>query len=69
MEIKIEGGKIHIVAPIDDPLSPSGSGKSLNLFTSGGVVRTTAQYQGNAVKIGLNVFIKNADYVDPKAKK
>ena len=59
MEIKIEGGYIHIKAKINEPLEPSKTGKSLNLFTSGGIQPTTVQYKGKVVKVGVNIFIDN----------
>lgn len=57
MEIKIENGKLHIIVPVNEPLTPSTSGKSLNLYTSNGIIQTALQHQGKVVKLGLNVFV------------
>ena len=57
MEIKIEGDKLHVIMPINKPLVPSKSGKSMIIATSKGIVPTVCQYEGKVVKAGINIFV------------
>ena len=57
MEIKIEGDKLHLTIPINKPLVPSKSGKSILVASSGGNKPTAAIIDGKNVTIGLNCYI------------
>jgi hypothetical protein len=56
MNVTIEKNEIVIRVPLQKP-QPSGSGKSLIVATSAGIVTTSATVDGKPVKIGLNCFI------------
>jgi hypothetical protein len=57
MKIEIVGNEIVLKFPINKPLTPSKSGKSMILATSNGIVPTTVQYEGKVVKAGVNIFV------------
>lgn len=60
MDIKIDEKKktITIVAPLEEP-TPSSTGKSLLLTSSGGFSKTLTQYKGKQVSLNLVVCIPN----------
>lgn len=47
---------VTVVAPLQKP-SPSKSGKSLTIATSSGILTTDVEFNGQPVKVGLNVFV------------
>lgn len=57
MQAVIENGTLVIRIPMQTP-SPSSTGKTLIVATSGGTKATTAMVNGKPVTIGLNAFIK-----------
>jgi hypothetical protein len=57
VETKIEDGHLVIRIPLQKP-TPSSSGKTLIVATSGGNVVTTAMVDGKPVVVGLNAYIK-----------
>ena len=57
MEAKIEDGRLIISLPLTEP-TPSASGKTLLVATSGGNVVTTATVNGQPVVIGVNAYIR-----------
>ena len=68
MKIEIVGDSLVLTVPLNRPLAESKTGKSLNLYTSNGIVQTAFMHEGQSVSVGLNVFVKNPNYVDPKKK-
>ncbi|MDA1277447.1 MAG: hypothetical protein O2960_25890 [Verrucomicrobia bacterium] len=57
MKVEIVNGNLVITIPIQIP-SPSKSGKTLVVATSGGNKATAAVVDGKAVIIGLNAYIQ-----------
>jgi hypothetical protein len=57
MKVEIKGNEVVITLPINNPLTPSKSGKSRIVATSSGIVATAAIYDGKPVKVGVNCFI------------
>jgi hypothetical protein len=57
METKIEDGCLVIRIPLQTP-TPSSSGKTLIVASTGGNVVTTAMVEGKPVVVGLNAYIK-----------
>ena len=57
MKVEIKGNEVVITLPINNPLTPSKSGKSLMVATSGGIVETPCIYQNKPLKVGLNIFV------------
>jgi len=56
MKVSIKNNVLMIEIPLSTP-RPSGSGKTLIVATSNGIVTTDAKVNGKAIKIGLNAFI------------
>lgn len=59
MDAKIENGTLVVRIPVQAP-SPSKTGKTLIVASSGGNVVTAATVNGKPVTIGLNAYIKAA---------
>jgi hypothetical protein len=57
METKIEDSHLVIRIPLQTP-TPSSSGKTLIVASTGGNVVTTAMVDGKPVVVGLNAYIK-----------
>ena len=57
MKVTIEGNEVVVRLPINNPLTPSKSGKSLMVASSAGVVATPCIYQDKPLKVGVNVFV------------
>jgi hypothetical protein len=57
MQVTIENGFLTIKVPVNKPLVPSKSGKTLLVASSGGNVTTTAMVEGRPVVVGLNAYI------------
>jgi len=58
MNAKIENGELIVRIPVNDPPTPSKSGKSMIVATSGGNMATTLVVNGKPVTIGLNAYFK-----------
>jgi len=58
MHATIENGELVVRIPVNDPPSPSKSGKTLIVASSGGNRATAAVVDGQPVVIGLNAYIK-----------
>jgi hypothetical protein len=56
--IDLAAGELVIRMPLSLPPAPSASGKTLVLASSRGILQTTAVYDGKAIAIGVNAFIK-----------
>ncbi|MEO7403518.1 MAG: hypothetical protein ABIU95_07595 [Burkholderiales bacterium] len=57
MQVKIENGNLVISLPMQTP-SPSSSGKTLIVATSGGNKDTDVMINGKNVTVGVNAYIK-----------
>lgn len=57
MQVKIEGTDLVIRMPLQAP-TPSSSGKTLIVASTGGNKTTNALVDGKPVVIGLNAYIK-----------
>lgn len=57
MQVKQENGNLVITIPLQTP-TPSASGKTLVVATTGGNKTTDIMIQGAPVVIGLNAYIK-----------
>lgn len=57
MNAKVENGNLVITLPLQTP-SPSSSGKTLIVATSGGNKQTDLAINGKPVTIGVNAYIK-----------
>ena len=58
MKVEIKGNKLVIEIEMEDPPSPSASGKTMVVASSRGNVVTTAMVNNKPVTIGLNAYIK-----------
>ena len=56
VEVRIEGRDLVIRLPLQEP-TPSASGKTLVVATTRGNVRTTLEYEGKPLTIGVNAYI------------
>ena len=59
MTAKIEGKNLVITLPINKPLKPSTSGKSLVVASTNGNKETEVEVEGKRVVVGVNAYIKN----------
>lgn len=57
IQVKIENGKLIIVADLETP-RPSASGKTLVVASTHGNITTEATVDGKAVVLGLNAYIR-----------
>ena len=57
MSVTVEGGRLIINAPIFEP-RPSATGKTMVIFSTHGNVDTGADYQGEPLIMGLNVYYR-----------
>jgi NAD(P)H-flavin reductase len=57
MKVEIKGNEVVITLPLNNPLVPSKSGKSLMVASSNGIVATPCVYQNKPLKVGANVFV------------
>lgn len=57
MKVTIEGNEVVVRLPINNPLTPSKSGKSLMVASSSGVIATPCVYKDKPLKVGINVFV------------
>ena len=57
MHVKIDNGNLVISIPLQTP-TPSSSGKTLIVATSGGNKQTDAIVNGKNVTVGVNAYIK-----------
>ena len=58
MKVEIVKGNLVITIPVNNPLQPSKSGKTMLGASSGGNVVSEAVIEGKPVTIGLNAYIK-----------
>jgi hypothetical protein len=58
MTAKIEGQKLIIEIDLIDPPTPSASGKTLLVASSGGNQKTSVLIGGKSLVVGLNAYIK-----------
>jgi hypothetical protein len=58
MNAKIDGKNLILTIPINTPLSPSKSGKSLLVDSTHGNVPSTAIVEGKPLIVSLNAYIK-----------
>jgi hypothetical protein len=58
MTATIKDGKLIIELPLNDPPTPSATGKTLVVASTHGNLATTAQVKGKPVVIGVNAYIK-----------
>jgi hypothetical protein len=58
MEVSIKDGFITLRAPVAKNPEPSKSGKTLILFSSHGLVTTTAKVGSSSVIVGFNAMVK-----------
>lgn len=58
MNAKIDGKNLVITIPVNSPLQPSKTGKTLLLASSHGIVPTTLVVEGKPVKIGVNAMVQ-----------
>lgn len=58
-QIEVTKDEIKITLPIEGPLKPSKSGKSMVIATTHGSMATKAIVNDKPVWMGVNVFIKN----------
>lgn len=69
MKIEINGDEIVFRLPINKPLKPSGTGKSLMVCTTNGIIATETLVDGRPMSVGINAFVSNPEYVkQPKGK-
>ena len=61
--VRIESGKIIIIADVNKDMPVSSTGKSLSLLNLQGM--TDLQVNGKSVRLNCNATIKNPDYVKP----
>lgn len=59
ISVKISNGRLIIDAPVDENPSPSASGKTLVIASSHGNMTTDQKFDGQAVVVGFNAYIKN----------
>jgi hypothetical protein len=57
MQVTIENGMLIIKVPVNKPLEPSKTGKTLLVASSRGNVTTSALVEGKPVVIGLNAYV------------
>jgi hypothetical protein len=57
MKVEIKDGNIIITTPINKPLMPSKSGKTLLVASSNGNITSEAVIEGKHIVIGLNCYI------------
>lgn len=57
MKVEIKGTDVVITLPINQPLTPSKSGKSMIVATSSGIVATPCVFNNKPLKVGVNVFV------------
>jgi hypothetical protein len=58
MKAEIIEGNLVITIPVQSPLRPSASGKTLLVATTGGNIATAAIVDGKPVIVGVNAWIK-----------
>lgn len=58
MKAEIENGELVIRIPVNNPLTPSKSGKSLIVASTNGNIRPGLTIDGEPVVIGLNAYVK-----------
>ena len=56
MKVEIKGNEIIVTLPISPRTSKSG--KSTVIASTGGNIATSAEYEGQAVIIGVNAYVK-----------
>ena len=57
MKVEIVGENLVITIPVNRPLVPSKSGKTLLVASSSGNVTTTCMVENKPVVIGLNAYV------------
>jgi hypothetical protein len=57
LTVTVENGRLIIDAPIDKP-RPSASGKTMVVVSTHGNVDTGAEYEGEPLIMGLNVYYR-----------
>lgn len=57
MQATVENGMLVVRIPMTTP-TPSASGKTLSVASSGGNKATTVQVNGKPVIVGINAYIK-----------
>jgi hypothetical protein len=59
MKVEIDSqNNLVIRIPINKPLSPSSTGKSLIVASSGGNKETACEVEGKRVIVGVNAYVK-----------
>lgn len=59
MEAKIENGKLILSFPLNNPPTPSSTGKTLLVAGTRGPTATTATVDGKVVTVNVNAYIAN----------
>ena len=57
MKVTIENDQLVIKVPINKPLNPSKSGKTLLVCSSNGNVSSEAVIDGKHIVVGLNAYV------------
>ncbi|MCK5642412.1 MAG: hypothetical protein KAJ19_16515 [Gammaproteobacteria bacterium] len=60
-----DGKSIVLTVPIRQKAKLSDSGKNYTLATTGGNIETELEVDGQTVKVGVNAFYRNREYVKP----
>ena len=63
--ISKDGKTLTITMPVRQKKKLSDSGKNFTLATTGGNLESDLEVDGQTVKIGVNAFYKNPDFVKP----
>lgn len=59
MSVKVEGKELVIRLPINKPLVPSKSGKSLIVATTSGNKAVDCKIDGKILTLGVNAYVKD----------
>ena len=65
MQVVEKDGNIVITIPRNKKPMPSQSGITLIIASSHGNVPTSLQHNGDVISAGVNIFVRNPDYVKP----
>jgi len=58
MKVTITNGVLHVEIPVNTPLTPSASGKTMAVASSKGNKTTEVIVEGQPLVVGLNAYIK-----------
>jgi hypothetical protein len=59
-DIEVSKDRVVITVPIQSPIRPSKSGKSLTIATTHGGITTKALVNGKVVWMNVNVYVKHS---------